>query len=261
MTEVKGDTKRRKPAAPSRSRLALMRGLTGKVSPVKNGIGLLAEAVAERRRQLNLTLDQVKEAGGPSDVTTGKIEKALIADPSARTLRRLDVGLRWVDGSAARVLTGGLAVPAEEIPSVRMARPNAVGADADSVTLSLAVVNDLSDIAKLYERAAAAVKDEQVAGELRDINERLDLLVDRIMRAWLTAQLEQKTTEPSPLRGDPMIEMLLGDYLNRTPEPPTEEDADELQYLRWLTGRAGELDSATEQRFVAKWQSRQERTR
>lgn len=238
-----------------------MRGLTSKVNPVRNGIEHLAAAVAERRKQLNLTLDQVKEAGGPSDVTTGKIEKALIPDPSARTLRRLDVGLQWLDGSAARTLSGGQPVPAEDIPSARTSTPSAVDADADSVTLSLAVVNDLSDVAKLYERLAGTVKDEQIASEIREINEHFDLLVDRIMRAWLTAQLERKTTEPSPLRGDPMIEMLLGDYLNRTPQPPTAEDADELHYLRWLTGRAGELDTATEQRFVAKWQARQEKVK
>ncbi|MBM4511344.1 helix-turn-helix domain-containing protein [Rhodococcus hoagii] len=61
-----------------------------------------AQIVAERRRLLGLTLDELQAAGGPSDVTTGKIEKGAIASPSARTLRRLDHALRWVEGSAAR---------------------------------------------------------------------------------------------------------------------------------------------------------------
>lgn len=250
-----------KVAAPSWSRLTLMAALTGKVGEVNNGIERLAEAVADRRKQLNLTLDQLKARGGPSDVTTGKIEKAGIPEPSARTLRRLDAGLRWIEGSSARVVAGGEPVPVEDMPSTRMSTPGAVNADADSVTLSLTVVNDLSDVAKLYERLKTSVQDPAVAGELGKINEQLDLLVDRIMRAWLIAQLERKTDPQSPLRSDPMTEMLIGDYLNRTPEPPTPEDAVELKYLRWLTGRDGELDATTEQTFISRWQSRQEKNR
>ncbi|EME23401.1 helix-turn-helix domain-containing protein [Rhodococcus triatomae] len=224
-----------------------------------NGIENLARAVGERRRQLNLTLDQVKTAGGPSDVTTGKIEKAQIPEPSARTLRRLDVALRWTDGSAARVLTGGTPVPVEDVPP-----PGGVDADADSVTLSLAIVGDLSDLAKRYERLASDHHGDPLAAELGRVNERFDLLVDRVMRTWLTVQLERRMTPTeagaaagSP-PGDPVVEMLLGDYLDRTPRPPTAQDADELRYLRWLTGRADDVDPPTQQRYLARWRARQE---
>ncbi|MFD1812066.1 XRE family transcriptional regulator [Rhodococcus gannanensis] len=223
------------------------------------GIESLARAVVERRRRLNLTLDQVKAAGGPSDVTTGKIEKAQIPEPSARTLRRLDVALRWVDGSAARVLTGSAPVPVEDLSS-----PGGVDADADSVTLSLALVGDLSDLAKRYEQLASDHRGEPFAVELGRVNERFDLLVDRIMRAWLTVQLERRTKSPGAGHaaghaiGDPVVEMLLGDYLDRSSQPPTAEDADDLRYLRWLTGRADDVDTPTQQRYLARWRARQE---
>ncbi len=181
-----------------------------------------ARIVAERRRLLGLTLDQLQQAGGPSDVTTGKIEKGAIASPSARTLRRLDTGLQWTEGSAARAFAGGGEPTAlEEVPSVRRSTPSAVNAAADSVTLSLTVVNELSDIAKRYERlAGGTIEDQELVAELGRINTDFDVLVDRILRAWLIAQLERKSAPDSPVRGDPVVEMLIGDYLNRTPEPP-----------------------------------------
>ncbi|NLA00582.1 hypothetical protein GTA07_07770 [Rhodococcus hoagii] len=42
-----------------------------------------------------------------------------------------------------------------------------------------------------------------------------------------------------------MVEMLIGDYLiaHRSHDP---DDAHDLLYLRWLTGRATEIDGMTE---------------
>ncbi|NCL75578.1 helix-turn-helix domain-containing protein [Rhodococcus sp. YH1] len=220
-----------------------------------------ARIVAERRRLLGLTLDQLQQAGGPSDVTTGKIEKGAIASPSARTLRRLDTGLQWTEGSAARAFAGGDPTALEEVPSIRRSTPGAVNAAADSVTLSLTVVNELSDLAKRYEKLAGTIEDRELVAELGQINADFDLLVDRILRAWLIAQLERKSAPDSPVRGDPVVEMLIGDYLNRTPEPPSVEDAHELLYLRWLTGRAGEIDEATEHAFVTQWSKAQKEDR
>ncbi|MEE2033383.1 helix-turn-helix domain-containing protein [Rhodococcus chondri] len=218
-----------------------------------------AQIVAERRRLLGLTLDELQAAGGPSDVTTSKIEKGALAAPSARTLKRLDHSLRWAEGSAARAFAGGDPTPLEELPATRRSTPAAVSADVDSVTLSLNVVNDLSDIAKRYELLATGV-DPQIAAPLKEINSDFDLLVDRILRAWLIAQLERRNVGPdSPLTHDPMVEMLIGDYLNRTPEPPTPDDAHDLLYLRWLTGRPIDADASTEATFIARRSSAQEK--
>ncbi|KDE10058.1 hypothetical protein NQ854_24650 [Rhodococcus ruber] len=129
------------------------------------------------------------------------------------------------------------------------------------MTLSLTVVNELSDIAKRYERLAGTIEDRELVAELGRINTDFDVLVDRILRAWLIAQLERKSAPDSPVRGDPVVEMLIGDYLNRTPEPPSVEDAHELLYLRWLTGRAGDIDEATEHAFVTQWSKAQKEDR
>lgn len=258
---VQVDVERRKAPAPSRYRRRLIRTLAGKVDAMTNERARFARIVAERRRLLGLTLDQLQQAGGPSDVTTGKIEKGAIASPSARTLRRLDTGLQWTEGSAARAFAGGEPTALEEVPSVRRSTPGTVNAAADSVTLSLTVVNELSDIAKRYERLAGTIEDRELVAELGRINTDFDVLVDRILRAWLIAQLERKSAPDSPVRGDPVVEMLIGDYLNRTPEPPSVEDAHELLYLRWLTGRAGDIDEATEHAFVTQWSKAQKEDR
>jgi len=250
-----------KHAAPSRCRVLLLRALAGKVGAVTDERARFAQIVAERRRLLGLTLDELQAAGGPSDVTTGKIEKGAIASPSARTLRRLDHALRWAEGSAARAFGGGDPTPIEDLPSAHRSGPSAVAADTDSVTLSLNVVNDLSDIAKRYEQLAGGIDDPELSAQLMTVNTDLDLVVDRILRAWLIAQLERRAAPDGPLQRDPMVEMLIGDYLNRTPEPPTPEDAHDLLYLRWLTGRATGIDGMTEGTFVARRSKAQEKSK
>ncbi|NKS02595.1 hypothetical protein GS528_16575 [Rhodococcus hoagii] len=61
------------------------------------------------------------------------------------------------------------------------------------------------------------IGDPKIAAELAEVNTDLDLVVDRILRAWLIAQLERRAVPEGSLQRDPMVEMLIGDYLNRTP--------------------------------------------
>ncbi|NMD64277.1 hypothetical protein [Rhodococcus globerulus] len=219
-----------------------------------------ARLVSERRAYLNLTRDQLQAEGGPSDVTTAKIERGDVEQPTVSTFKKLDKGLRWTEGSAARAFIGDNPVPLEDVPGARPASP-IVGADEDSVTLPLSVVIAISEIAKRYEKLHSSLTDAATAGQLQKVNEDLDLVVDRILRAWLIAQVESKMAQPGRMQVEPMVEMLIGDYLNRAAEPPTPEDARDLQYLRWLTGRPEDLDSATQKSFIAQWQSRQEKNR
>ncbi len=250
----------RETPASSLSRDVFLEHVAGKVLTMSELRQRFARIVSERRAWLNLTLDQLQAAGGPSDVTTGKIERAQVEQPSVNTFKKLDAGLRWTEGSAARAFIGDNPVPLEDVPGSRpVAR--VVDANEDSVTLPLSVVISISEIAKRYEKLYESTTDVTTADKLRSINSELDLVVDRILRAWLIAQVESKTAPPGPIQVEPMVEMLIGDYLNRAAEPPTAQDARELQYLRWLTGHAGDIDEATEQSFIAQWQSRQEKTR
>ncbi|MBM4508612.1 hypothetical protein GS582_35870 [Rhodococcus hoagii] len=131
-----------------------------------------AQIVPKRRRLLGLTLDELQAAGGPSDVTTGKIEKGAIASPSARTF-----GGRLRSRASLGRGSGGQGVRRRRPhthrgPTFRASAggPSAVAADTDSWTLSLNVVNDLSDIAKRYEQLASVIGDPKIAAELAEVN-------------------------------------------------------------------------------------------
>ena len=67
----------------------------------------LRAAVLARRDQLKFSRRQVSLNGGPSEPTLLKIERGQGDDLGAATFRKLDIGLQWEAGSAARVVEGG----------------------------------------------------------------------------------------------------------------------------------------------------------
>jgi transcriptional regulator with XRE-family HTH domain len=68
--------------------------------------------VKRRREQLDLQQEDMRHHGGPSSTTMSEIERGL-ARIHPSTLRKLDAGLRWAKGSAAKTLDGG---EPEELP-------------------------------------------------------------------------------------------------------------------------------------------------
>lgn len=85
----------------------------------------LADAVVARRAQLRLSQEDVRAAGGPSDVVLSRIEQCREPHPRGNTIQKLDVGLQWEPGSAAAVLAGG-----EPTPVGQPAALNQVSTDA-----------------------------------------------------------------------------------------------------------------------------------
>lgn len=75
--------------------------------PTAADLQRLASYIKARRADLGMAQGDLAERGGPSIVTVGQLERAQIARPQAATLKRLDDGLAWQRGSAARVLAGG----------------------------------------------------------------------------------------------------------------------------------------------------------
>ena len=75
----------------------------------------LGSVVRQRRAELGLTRDEVNLRGGPSDTTQEKVEKGLGA-VYGQTLAKLDAGLGWTSGSAARVVDGEDPIAAPEAP-------------------------------------------------------------------------------------------------------------------------------------------------
>lgn len=72
----------------------------------------LAERLRERRDELGITQEHLRDLGGPSPDTVVKWEQGKIPDaPQARTLEGFDRALSWQLGSSAAVLDGGEPTP------------------------------------------------------------------------------------------------------------------------------------------------------
>lgn len=63
--------------------------------------------VRERREELGLQQEEMKDRGGPSSTTMSQIERGVGKPPTRLVLDRLDRGLGWASGSAKRTLAGG----------------------------------------------------------------------------------------------------------------------------------------------------------
>ncbi|WP_072690863.1 hypothetical protein [Rhodococcus marinonascens] len=112
------------------------------------------------------------------------------------------------------------------------------------------MVSDLSNIAKRYEGIAERLGLDELAA----VNADLDVLVDRILRSWVISQLEMKAGADRD-KNDFLVEMLIGDYLDRKPVPADKSDELDLLYMRWLTGRASdEISPQVEHQFATRWQ-------
>lgn len=131
---------------------------------------------------------------------------------------------------------------AGEVPHAQPLRSATAGVPAvhgDTVTLDITFIETLGAIAKEYEALAKKTEGSGVA--LAAINERLDAIVDRLMRKWVISQVEIRSIAPG-VSADKSYEVLVGEYLDRQlPDVSgrlAEEDIDDLSYLRWLTGRS-----------------------
>lgn len=82
-----------------------------------------AQIVLARRTELGLTQAEVEENGGPTDTTIGKIENQDWKPGNKSTLRKLDRGLQWTEGSALRTLSGGDPTPIEKVDKRRTFGP------------------------------------------------------------------------------------------------------------------------------------------
>lgn len=150
----------------------------------------LGQLVELRRKQLGLTLDDVQDAGGPSDVTTSKVEKGLVGAVSAGTLRKLDVGLRWNSGSAARTMAGGEPLPLEALPQQQQE-----GTTTGTIEVSLSDLNQLVELVKKY----GTLEIEGAEGEqLRILNDELAEAVAGCVHKWVSQRLD---AFPAPAEG------------------------------------------------------------
>lgn len=205
--------------------------------------------VNKRRRELGLSLDDVAAGGGPSQVTVSNIEQGSTNRPHFGTFAKLDAVLKWQPGSAARAFDGQEPEALDQGRNNKR-RPQALGLNPGSVTVSMRTVGDLLTAAQKIERIASS---ETASPELKDASSELDLHVDRVMRAWIIVQVEARLCIDDDLQNDVMVDMFLKDYLSRASRPPTAEDETELGYLQWLLGKADDLSQDREHTYQERW--------
>ncbi|SEL57284.1 helix-turn-helix domain-containing protein [Rhodococcus maanshanensis] len=209
--------------------------------------------VTERRRALNLTQDEVRAAGGPSDAAQTRAENGTGPEPSQRTLRRLDIGLNWAEGSAARTLLGGVPTPLEAEPDRASVRPrDATEFGPDSVAVPVEMIADLlTPHATLnsFRGRWADVTEE----EFDRATDALNAAISRIIGVYVTDLLERNGGPGVPVPA--LIEFAFGHHLDE-PVGDDPADAEERLYRRWLAGRPIDAGAALESRFRRRWQAR-----
>lgn len=225
------------------------------------------ELVRRRRNTLGMTMRDVAEGGGPSTPTMNRLEAGRIRRPDRDTFVKLDHVLQWVSGSAARAFNGGVPESTERstrVPTASGERP-IIATDA-GVLISTQV---LSEYVTLVDRLGKAVSRPDLqkmdADGLRatirtlegDVTQ-LQVMLNRVLRAWITVQVEQWKMQGELQQRELVINMMIGDQLDREPDQSEtpQDDLEDINYLRWLLNRR--QDAAAED--VARWRQRWERS-
>ncbi|CAG7637090.1 helix-turn-helix domain-containing protein [Rhodococcus opacus] len=205
--------------------------------------------VRERREALGMTQDDVTAAGGPSDTTQTRIERAEGSEPTSTTRNRFDHALRWEPGSATRVWNGGHAIPLPEAPARTAAQaapafelgPMEVPVSLEQLTELLEILNSLTVIAE----------EDDAHPRLSSTTDALKRFVSSLTGTWVTDILERNRSSENGI--PTMIEFAFGAHLAE-PVEPDEPSAEERYYRRWLIGRANgipeELAARFEERFA-----------
>ncbi|MFI1920336.1 multiprotein-bridging factor 1 family protein [Nocardia sp. NPDC020380] len=219
--------------------------------------------VAERREELGLSRPDVRLAGGPSVATMARIEnpQSNTAPPSPATLRQLDIGLRWTEGSAARALHGGDPMTLGEQPSVADARgsqPRGRGEhdplDFRVVELDVELVDALIAAAdRCFQLCDRADLPDAAREAAQAVKAQLGVAVGRLAAAQATEVLERAGGPGNALPTN--IERLIGAVL-ATPPTATGAERENQQYRRWLAGTATDLDPILADTFSKRWRSK-----
>lgn len=198
--------------------------------------------VEARRRELGMSQSDVRKAGGPSDLTVRRLEHGEIAQPDFVTFSKLDHALQWSPGSAGRAFQGGDPTPItrvdggapKEATDSEVRSPSDLARPAKPVTaFEHGVILRTDALAELTRkgRALDALPDD-LPDEVRSSISELRYAIDRLTRAWIVRLAE------AARRDDTLADLIivLDDHLRSNPSKGTDEDIDELRYLRWLAG-------------------------
>lgn len=210
------------------------------MSAVPGNLQRLANAVHERRRELALTRTEVHEKGGPADTTMARIENPSpeTSPPRPTTLRRLDLGLSWPEGHAAKILHGSAqAVEAPEAQDLT---------DALSFTTMEIPVSIIQDIVQAASKVVTALPD----GGAED----LKACVQRLTAIYATEVLE-RVGGPGTAR-IPLIDLTFRELLDTPLAQPGDPVRTEQLYRRWLAGMLPEDEKDLSDAFMTRWKAR-----
>lgn len=203
----------------------------------------LAKAVLERRRALALTRAEVHGNGGPADTTMARIENpdAQTTEPRPTTLRRLDKGLQWPEGTAAKMLHGGTSSSGAPVDNETLELTDALS--FTTIEMPVAIVRDIV-------RAA----DGAIGSPSPDTHEALRRCVQRLTAIYATEVLERVGGPGATIA--PAIELTFRAHLNSPLAPAGDPARVDQLYRRWLAGMLPEDEKGLIDAFTARWRAK-----
>jgi len=223
--------------------------------------------VAARRSELGrLSRDDVHAAGGPSDTTLARLENpdSQMPPPRKATFPKLDLGLQWVPGSAARAWAGGDPVGLEQAELANTESAPAEGPEGNPLTFRQVQV-DVDLIQRLFaandtclQFFASPELPESVRDSAGRAKQELGVAVAGLFAAYATDVLERAGGPGRDLPG--MIDVAFASALTAPPAATGTEREDQL-YRRWLAHRAADLDPDLPEKFTARWRAKMSQIR
>lgn len=206
-------------------------------------------AILKRRReQRGLTLRAAARIAGLTHPSLSRVESGGSA-PRAIHYPLLDQAYGYTDGSVRDLYElGQEPTPIETLAPADQHRvltdPPRVPTEVFPVPLPL---QDMLDLIQADQALADKLQNVDDA-ELLVVRETVGRCTDRLLRAWILAQVEGRRA--AGVVADPFVKTLLAVQLTRKPISPDEHDRDELTYLRWLLGDATDLSTEDQARYT-----------
>ncbi|WP_167735603.1 helix-turn-helix transcriptional regulator [Rhodococcus sp. 1R11] len=201
--------------------------------------------VRQRRIELGLTQREVSRQGGPAGPTISNVERAAAESISPDTLAKLDRGLGWTAGSAARALSGGVPTTEGSVAETPHG-PSPTGA----VAVPVGVVTTMLRATRTLNSVLDGDIDVSTLGgarrELTTLESALSPICSRYLTYLIEDYLIRRDDElPADLAA---VEHLLDAGIGGT--DPAE--LDDRRYRRWLAGDSPAIDPVLDARYRAR---------
>lgn len=225
--------------------------------------------VARRRALLGLSRDGLHAVGGPSDTTLKRLEDPDEDNPPSPprpgTLRKLDEGLQWAPGSAARALAGGQPKCLEDIEDEEGAAMTTPPPDLPVEVNPFGFhhvdvdVEDVQSLMAAGERCFAFLERPDLPQAAREEAE----AIRQELTAAIGAQAAAYATEVLERAGGPgrtlptAIELAYGQFL-AVPAAATGPAREDQLYRRWLAKKTQQIEPKLAEKFARRWRSKLE---